>query len=150
MLELTRIETANEDLAALISLLDAELAEYDGKEHSFYAQYNKLVGIHQMVVAYLDGLPVGCGALKAYDNTCMEMKRMYVKEEFRGKGVARAILAELESWVADSGFHHCILETGLKPQSALRLYEKYGYQVIPNYGQYAGVSNSVCMKKSIP
>ena len=59
------------------------------------------------------------------------------------------ILAELESWAGEIGFTECILETGHRQQSAVRLYQREGYNVIPNYDQYAGVDSSVCMKKEI-
>ncbi|MEO6589269.1 MAG: GNAT family N-acetyltransferase, partial [Pyrinomonadaceae bacterium] len=57
------------------------------------------------------------------------------------------ILAELENWAKELNFSECILETGLKQPEAIRLYQKSGYETILNYGQYAGVENSVCMKK---
>jgi GNAT superfamily N-acetyltransferase len=72
---------------------------------------------------------------------------MFVLPEYRGKGIAGAVLAELETWAADLGYARCILETGQMQPEAIRLYLKSGYAIIPNYGQYAGVENSVCMEK---
>jgi len=78
-----------------------------------------------------------------------EIKRMFVRPERRGRGIARSILSELETWAGELGFLECILETGLKQPEAIELYRKSGYETIPNYGQYEGVENSVCMRKSI-
>ena len=72
---------------------------------------------------------------------------MFVKDEYRSKGIATKVLIELELWAGSLGYNKCILETGLKQPEAIHLYKKNGYTVIPNYGQYAGVANSVCMEK---
>jgi GNAT superfamily N-acetyltransferase len=147
-MNLIRTHSANADFRALVVLLDAELAVRDGADHSFYAQFNKADSIRNVVLAYVAGdEPVGCGAFKEYSPGTAEIKRMFVRPEHRGRGVAVAVLAELEEWAAKLGYNNCILETGLKQPEAIRLYEKSGYTRIPNYGQYEGVENSVCMKK---
>lgn len=79
----------------------------------------------------------------------VEVKRMYTLPEYRGKGIAAELLGELEKWAAELEYGRCVLETGLKQPGAIRLYEKSGYIVMPNYGQYVGVENSVCFEKSI-
>jgi GNAT superfamily N-acetyltransferase len=103
--------------------------------------------IKHVVVAYEDGKPIGCGAIKEYAANTMEVKRMYVAPEGREKGIATMILTELENWARELSFIKCILETGKKQPEAIGLYRKNGYIVIPNYGQYAGVENSVCFEK---
>ena len=146
---IVRTNSDNKDFRELVHFLDMELSERDGDEHSFYAQYNKIDKIKYAVVTYLNNIPVGCGAIKEYSNDTMEVKRMYVLTEFRSKGIGGIILKELESWAAELNFSNLILETGKKQPEAIRLYQKNNYSVIPNYGQYEGVINSVCMNKSI-
>ena len=72
---------------------------------------------------------------------------MYTPPESRGKGVASKVLTELETWAAEMSYEKCILETGKKQPEAIGLYKKNGYMLIPNYGQYAEVENSVCFEK---
>jgi putative acetyltransferase len=146
-MKLIRTDSNNPDFRALVGLLDEELAVRDGAEHSFYAQFNKLDAIGNVVVVYVGSEAVGCGAFKKYSPGVAEIKRMFVKAEHRGRGIAGAMLAELEKWAAGLGYGECILETGFKQPEAIRLYEKSGYARIPNYGSYAGVENSLCMKK---
>ena len=67
----------------------------------------------------------------------------------RKSGVATLILRELETWARDLGFGRCILETGKKQPEAIALYLKNGYALIENYGQYAGVENSLCFEKKL-
>lgn len=144
-----RTNEEDADFLSLVKLLDVELAERDGEEHSFYAQFNKPVGLTGVVVAYRDGEAVGCGAFKKYDEHSVEIKRMYVRPDRRGLRIAGEVLADLEKWANEVGFSEYVLETGFKQPEAIALYRRSGYDVIPNYGQYVGVENSVCMHKKL-
>jgi len=148
-LKLVRTSSDNTDFIELVKALDADLAIRDGEEHAFYHQFNKIDSLKNVIVAYDDDLPVGCGAIKPFTPECMEVKRMFVPLLHRGKGIASAVLQELEQWAKESGYSSCILETGKKQPEAIALYSKNGYQVIPNYGQYKGVDNSVCFEKKL-
>nr|WP_294877298.1 GNAT family N-acetyltransferase [uncultured Pedobacter sp.] len=147
MISLTRTTSDNPDFKSLVLLLDKELAIRDGDDHAFYSQYNKIVNIKNVVVAYDNGQPVGCGAFKPFEANAVEIKRMYVNEDSRGKKIAKQILSELELWAVEIGYDSFVLETGLKQPEAISLYKNMGYEVIPNYGQYQGVENSVCFQK---
>lgn len=149
MIGLIRTDSHQADFIALVKELDADLAIRDGEDHPFYAQYNKLDHIHHVIVAYEEGKAVGCGALKEFTPTTVEIKRMYTTPEGRGKGIASAVLAELEKWAAELAYTDCILETGYKQPEAIALYQKCGYHRIENYGQYAGVENSLCFGKQL-
>jgi len=145
----TRTDSSNKDFRYLVSLLDADLAIRDGEDHAFYAQYNKTDSIRNVIVCYFHEKPVGIGAFKQYEPGKAEIKRMFVLPEFRGKGIAFQILQELEKWAAELDYTESILETGKKQPEAIALYEKSGYKIISNYGQYENVENSVCMSKKI-
>lgn len=150
MLRIVRTDSSHVDFTELVTSLDADLAIRDGEEHAFYAQFNKLDKIHHVVVAYKNGQPVGCGAIKVFAPDTMEIKRMYVAPAARNAGVAARILSELEQWTVELSCTRCILETGKNQPEALSLYRKCGYQRISNYGQYAGVENSLCFEKKMP
>ncbi len=147
MLKTYRSDSANKDFQSLVSQLDAHLRIRDGEDHEFYSQYNKIDALKYVILVYENDQPAGCGAIKAFDESTIEVKRMFVPEELRGKGIASMVLNELENWAAELGFQKCVLETGLAMPEAIALYEKNGYKRIANYGQYAGVENSVCFEK---
>ncbi|MFM9945766.1 MAG: GNAT family N-acetyltransferase [Bacteroidia bacterium] len=149
MLKIIRTNSSNPDFKELIKYLDAYLAEKDGKDHAFYAQYNKVDTIKHVVVAYQNNQAIACGAIKEYLSDTMEVKRMYTLPESRGQGIATLVLTELELWAAELGYKKCVLETGKKQTEAVKLYKKFGYKIIPNYGQYAGVENSFCFEKGV-
>jgi GNAT superfamily N-acetyltransferase len=144
-----RTDSGNLHFIELVNHLDAELAKRDGDEHSFYAQYNKVDKINHVVVAYDNNKPVGCGAFKEYSTNSVEVKRMYTLPTNRGKGIATIVLMELEKWASELSYQKCILETGKRQPEAIDLYKKNGYKIITNYGQYAGVENSVCFEKDL-
>src|SRR5512140_801746 len=148
-MNIIRTTSENEDFRRLVMALDSELTIRDGEEHVFYAQFNTLDTIKHAVVAYLDDEAVGCGAIRPFDKTSVEVKRMCVPVEHRNRGIANQLLNELESWAAELSFKRCVLETGLKQPEAIALYTKNGYTSIPNYGNYQGVYNSVCFEKII-
>lgn len=149
MIETIRTNSENNDFIEFVRLLDADLAQRDGQDHSFYAQFNKIDKIKYVVLAYENGIPAGCGAIKESGPGTVEIKRMYTIPESRGKGIATKILTELEEWAAELSFGKCILETGKRQPEAIELYKKNGYKLIPNYGQYAGIENSLCFEKKI-
>ncbi len=149
MIRLTRTDSSDADFISLVKKLDAELAVRDGRDHSFYAQFNKIDLIKHVVLAYENEQPVACGAMKEYEPGTMEIKRMFTEPENRGKGIAGFILTELEIWAIALGYVRCILETGKRQPEAIALYKSAGYSIIPNYGQYAGVENSVCFENKL-
>ena len=149
MITIKRVDSDDADFTALVKSLDVELAQIDGEEHAFYAQYNKIDKRNHAVVVYAEGTPVACGAIKELEPGIMEVKRMYTIPSYRGKGAATQVLRELEAWAAGMGYQKCCLETGKRQPDAIALYTKNGYKIIPNYGQYAGVENSVCFEKEL-
>lgn len=149
MISLKRTDSEDNDFMQLVTLLDADLRVRDGDEHEFYAQFNKIDQIRHVIVAYRDEKPVGCGAIKPYDDSTLEIKRMFVLPELRGAGIASQVLNALERWAAELGYEKCILETGVKQPEAIALYTKNNYNRIPNYGQYKNAKSSVCFQKQL-
>jgi putative acetyltransferase len=142
-----KTNSENLDFQKLVVELDKDLAIRDGEEHSFYAQFNKIAAIKYAVVIYENEIPIGCGAIKEFEEGVMEVKRMFVLPNMRGKGIASIVLAELENWAKELGYRKCVLETGKMQPEAISLYKKNGYIIIKNYGQYENVENSVCFEK---
>ena len=143
-----RTNSTDPDFRSLIILLDKELNErYGDLMQSTYDRYNHIIDIDTVIVAYRDGIAAGCGCFKKYDDTSAEIKRMFVKDTERGQGIAYQILSGLELWAKELGFTNTILETGDKQDEAIALYQKLGYVITPNYGQYSGMETSICMRK---
>lgn len=149
MIKIVKTDNTNLDFKNLVKELDAYLKVTDGDEHDFYNQFNGLEKINNVVVVYLQDQPVGCGAFREFDRISVEIKRMYVKPEERGTGVAKQILNSLEAWAKENQFQRCILETGDRQVEAVKFYEKSGYKRTPKYGQYKQMENSICFEKHL-
>ncbi len=142
-----RTDSSNPEFIALVKKLDADLAQRDGEDHSFYSQFNSIENLNQAVLVYDEDELAGCGAMKAFDDNSMEIKRMYTLPAKRGKGIASKVLYELENWARELSYSRCVLETGKRQPEAIALYKKHNYTPIPNYGQYRGIQNSCCFEK---
>jgi putative acetyltransferase len=150
MITFVRTNSDDASFRELVGQLDRELYERYGSGQDFFAQFNTLNAIQHVVVAYNDGAaPVGCGAFKLYADHVVEIKRMFVAPTSRGHGIASGVLNALEQWAAELNYSEAILETGTSQPEAIALFQKSGYTIMENYGQYAGVAESICMRKSI-
>lgn len=141
----------NRDFIGLCHMLDDYLNEIAGGEENRaqYIPYNQLNDIHDAVVVYDKGTAIGIAGFQRYDAECAELKRVFIREEYRGCGIAKKLMAHIEARAKEKGFTCFILESGEPLVEAMGLYRAIGYQVIPNYGQYAGMPNSICMKKAL-
>jgi GNAT superfamily N-acetyltransferase len=148
-IKLIRTTSDNADFAQLIAALDDDLYQRNGEAQLKYRRFNKVDLIKHVVLVYVDGKPVGCGAFKKYDDESVEIKRMFVLPEMRGKQLAAQILQELENWAIDEGYCKAVLETGHKQTEAIRLYTVAGYSLTENYGQYIGMEESICYRKEL-
>ena len=143
-----RITAAHPDFMNLVQLLDHELWNELKEDQATYDQYNKVPDIKTAILVYLNDEAVACGCFKIKDGETVEIKRMFVKKSFRGRGFSKLVLQELETWAKELGFQFAILETSIHFDRAKKLYQTSGYQVIENYPPYEGLEESVCMKKA--
>ena len=149
MIQIVRSNSENEVFIFLVEQLDAYLKTTDGDEHNFYNQFNSISTLKHVVIAFMDGKPSGCGAFKPFNKNSVEVKRMFTTHETRSLGIASQVLKELENWAYDLNYSSCILETGIRQTEAVEFYKKNAYQIIPNYGQYIGIDNSLCFEKKL-
>jgi putative acetyltransferase len=140
------------DARRLISALDAHLASRYPPEQRFGPNLKPehlVAGLGTFVIARLDGLAIGCGALRRLDEATVEVKRMYVEPDVRGRGVAKAILESLEHSASALGARRLVLETGIYQDEAIGLYRRVGFTQIDCFGEYAQVPTSICFEKTI-
>jgi len=149
MLTLTRCNGADPAFTALTRALDRDLRERYGQQMDYYGVFNQSSDVEHALYAALDGEPVGCGCFKPFSEDTVEMKRVFVQTNQRGKGIARELMCALETWARELGYRAAVLETGVLQPEAIRLYEAAGYERIPNYPPYEGVAESVCYRKAL-
>lgn len=148
-LTIVRTNSSNPHFGSLIALLDEELNNRYGALQKGYDKHNVIEQNNMVVLAFDGELPIGCGCFKQYNEDTVEIKRMFVRKDYRGKGISKLVLTELEAWAGENGFKTAVLETGIGQPEAIGLYVKGGYIKTENYGPYIGNRNSVCMKKAL-
>jgi GNAT superfamily N-acetyltransferase len=149
MITLKRTNSEDIDFINLVVLLNQDLKIRDGADHDFYNQFNGIDTIKHTIVFYEGEVAIGCGAFREKEKGIAEIKRMFVHPDYRKRGIASAILKELEIWAAEVDYRYTILETGVNQPEAIALYQKQEYVIIPNYPPYDVMGNSVCMKKTL-
>ncbi len=148
-IKIVRTNSSNRDFTQLTSQLDRDLLERNQEEQKHYDQHNKIEQINTVLIIYDQEEPIACGCFKHFDAQRVEIKRMFVNPAYRGKGISKIVLKELENWALELGYSKTILETGKKQFEAIGLYKKSDYNKIENYGQYANLPNSVCFEKKL-
>jgi putative acetyltransferase len=151
-LSIERVWLDNEDVELLISQLNLDL-------YSRYPEPGALIfsletadivdGVGALLMAELDGEPVGCGAFRVMDDQpgSAEIKRLYVTLAGRGRKIGSALLAELERMGEGVGARRFALETGPRQPEAQRIFEAAGYVVCAPWGPFIGKEFSICMEK---
>jgi len=140
------------EAAGLISSLSAELARrYDYMEDGLggFKPEDALGPKGAFVIGRIGGNPIACGAIRPLEDSVAELKRVFVKVDFRGRGYSKVIVNELERQARVRGYRVMRLETGVRQPEAISLYESLGYHRIPNYGEYRDSGLSVCFEKKL-
>lgn len=138
-------------ILALNQELDDRYPE-EGANHFDLDAEEVAEGRGAFLIAYVDGIPVGCGAVRRIAPTVAEIKRMYVAPSARSRGVGRQILNELEAIARQLGAARLVLETGIRQPEARALYTRVGFTEIPIFGDYARTPHpelSLCMAKDL-
>lgn len=146
-----RTNGANADFIENCRLLDMDLDRRVGKKikREKYRKYNQLDEIREAIVVYEDNKAIGGGAIRRYDDENVELKRVFVHTEYQGRGIGSRLVSSLIEWAMELGYQRMILETGELLAESCAVYRKLGFEVIPNYGPYVDMPESLCMAKDL-
>lgn len=138
-LTIERVDHATDEVRVLVEELDRTLASEYAPEQRHGLDIDAIFRPPvRFFLARLDGAAAGCGGVALFA-TFAEVKRMYVRENARGRGVARALLGRIEAEALDAGHEIIRLETGDAQHDALRLYDRAGYRPCTAFGDYAAM-----------
>lgn len=146
-----RTNGANADFIENCRLLDMDLDRRVGKKikRDKYRKYNQLDEIREAIVVFEDNKAIGGGAIRRYDDENVELKRVFVHTEYQGRGIGSRLVSSLIEWAMELGYRRMILETGELLAESCAVYRKLGFEVIPNYGPYVDMPESLCMAKDL-
>lgn len=150
-MEFHRTDGKDKDFMENCRLLDLDLDRRVGKKikRDKYKPYNRLDEIREAIVVYEDNKVIGGGAIRRYDEENMELKRVFVHPQYQGRGIGSRLVSLLMEWAAELGYNRMILETGELLAESCAVYKKLGFRVIPNYGPYENMPESLCMAKDL-
>ncbi len=151
LIEFKRTDGKNKDFVENCRLLDMDLDRRVGKKikREKYEKYNQLDEIQEAIVVYNDNKAVGGGAIRRYNNEDIELKRVFVHTKYQGQGIGTKLVSLLIEWAAELGYKRIILETGELLEESCYVYKKLGFKVIPNYGPYVDMPESLCMARDL-
>lgn len=146
------VALSDPDAEALMAMLDAEVRDlYDGMTGTGALSPEERAAFNGVfLLVRRRGAPVACGAVRLLDDATGELKRIYVKAEERGSGVAQSLVAALERAAEERGLSRIVLETGDRMSRAIRFYESLGYVRVPPYAEHAVKAWAVCFEKRLP
>ena len=119
------------------------------KNREAFVPYNLSESISDVLIASVDGVAVGCAGLKAYSDSDVEIKRVWVDPEFRGNHISTAMMDALEQRAQELGFRRAILQTRPQMEEAVHLYTKRGYELTDNYPPYDKLEGAICFAKEL-
>ena len=148
--EITRERPDGADAIALISELEAQLAPSYPRESRHGYSVEKLLaeGVAFFVIRSA-GAPAGCGGIQLFGSAYGELKRMYVRPQFRGAGFGKRLIDHLAAYASAHGVPLLRLETGIYQREAIGLYERAGFRRIPPFGAYREDPLSLFFEKAI-
>ncbi len=119
------------------------------KNRAAFVPYNISESITDVLIASVSGVAVGCAGLKAYSDSDVEIKRVWVDPEFRGNHISTAMMDALEKKASELGFKRAILQTRPQMEEAVHLYTKRGYVLIEKYPPYDKLEGAICFAKEL-
>ena len=115
------------------------------KNREGFIPYNLSESISDVLLAYMDGVAVGCAGLKKYNDSDVEIKRVWVEPDYRGRHIATELMDRIEDKAREMAFKRAVLQTRPIMEDAVGLYEKRGYELIGNYPPYDKLEGAICM-----
>lgn len=150
--KLTTLRTSSDNplFLDLYSQLEVELEFMYPSVQDEYKQFNVYREPINVILLFHNEKVVGCGAFKRLRKTnWAELKRIYILQQYRGRGYSEILIQALEKWASELHFDSCVLETGIRMQAAMCAYKKMAYRIVPNFQPYLDKPHSICMRKKL-
>lgn len=135
-MNISSMRVTDESVLKLFSEHDDFMIDFLGEDKVYYTRYNESENIEKVWVVFSDNLPVGCIAYRKKEEGTGEVKRLYIKKEYRGKGISKELLKTLECYAKEQGCHTLFLDTRVTLEPAVSLYRSHGFSIVYQQGLY--------------
>lgn len=119
------------------------------ENRKLFIPHNVSESIQDVLIAYMDDIPIACSGLKKYSDQDVEIKRVWVEPEYRGHHIATDMMKKIEAKAKQQGFQRAILQTREIMTDAVKLYINLGYYQIDNYPPYNELEGAICFAKEL-
>ena len=143
-MNIVSMKISDESVLKLFSEHDDYMIDFLGEDQVYYTRYNESEDIEKVWVVFSDNLPVGCIAYRRKADGTGEVKRLYIKEENRGKGISKELLKMMEYHAKEQGCHTLFLDTRITLEPAVSLYRSYGFHIVFQQGLYIQMKKEIC------
>lgn len=152
MFNISEVHKGDSDLACLVSELDAFQSELYPSESNHCLDLSAVSDEQLRCVIVRDegNAPAGCGALLFHEDGSAEIKRVYIRPEYRGQKLGERIVSSIEGMASEKNSRLLKLETGIHQQPAIALYRRCGYEICDAFPPYKADPLSVFMRKELP
>lgn len=136
-------KTTDENVLHLFSKHDDYMIDFLGNDSGYYTRYSENENIETVWVVVVDDIPAGCIAYRKKDEGIGEVKRMFIKEEYRGRGIAKELLKTVENHAREQGCHTLFLDTRITLEPAVSLYRVFGFDIVFQQGLYIQMEKEI-------
>lgn len=133
----------DEIVLKLFSEHDDHMIDFLGDDKLYYTRYNQNENIEKVWVVSSGNLPIGCIAYRKKADGAGEIKRLYIKEEYRGKGISKELLKTVECYAKEQGCHTLFLDTRITLEPAVSLYRSFGFSIVFQQGLYIQMEKTI-------
>lgn len=142
-MDIISMEAADEEVLKLFSEHDDYMIDFLGEDQVYYTRYNENERLGKVWVAVSDSLPVGCIAYRKKAEVVGEVKRLFIKEEYRGRGISKELLKTLERHAKEQGCRTLFLDTRITLEPAASLYRAFGFHIVFQQGLYIQMEKEI-------
>ena len=137
------MNVTDKSVLSIFSEHDDFMLDFLGDDKCFYTRYSENENIENVWVAYADGLPIGCIAYRKKANGIGEVKRLYIKNEYRGRGISKELLKTIEHYAKEQGCNTLFLDTRIMLEPAVSIYRSYGFDIVFQQGLYIQMEKKI-------
>lgn len=142
-MKILSMNITDRDVLNLFSQHDDFMIDFLGDDKWCYTRYSEKENIGRVWVAYDDNLPIGCVAYREKDTGVTEVKRLFIKKEYRGKGISRELLKTVQEYAEEQGCHALFLDTRITLEPAVSIYRDFGFRIVFQQGLYIQMEKRV-------
>lgn len=135
-MEIRLADMKSKDVLQLFSEHDDFMLDFLGDDRAIYTRYSERENIERVWIAYREEVPAGCIAYRLKSDSVGEVKRMFIREKYRGRGMSGDLLKTVEQYAREQGCHTLFLDTRITLEPAVSVYRRFGFEIIFQQGLY--------------